>query len=81
VVGVPTVRRFLSLHYLLPLAVCGLIGLHLYLLHLDVSSGRVTYMKFGDRFIRKDLVTIGNIILIVRALLMLLVFLFVDADN
>jgi quinol-cytochrome oxidoreductase complex cytochrome b subunit len=37
-VGKPTLQRFFTLHYFLPFVITGLVGLHIYFLHLSGSN-------------------------------------------
>ena len=47
VVSGATVTRFFAIHYALPIALLGTIGLHLWQLHVVNSSGELTVLADG----------------------------------
>lgn len=59
-VGAPTLRRFYTLHFILPILLLSLIILHLYFLHLKGSSNplgivnRLDEIRFYPKYIIKD---------------------------
>lgn len=58
-----------------------LIGVHLFILHIDVSSGKASTLKFRESFLGKDMVTVSFGVSFVGLLISTLVFYFIDADN
>lgn len=54
---------------------------HLSVLHLDVSSGQSSMIKFGEMFLGKDIVTALFSLLVIGVFISVLSLYFVDADN
>jgi ubiquinol-cytochrome c reductase cytochrome b subunit len=68
----PTLNRFFSLHYLLPFVLAGVVGLHIWALHvpgngnptgIDVKSGKDT-VAFHPYYTMKDAFAIGVFLLV-----------------
>jgi len=74
-VGYPTLNRFLSLHYLLPFIILGLVFLHLSLLHENGSSSSLGIVSVNDfvffyrLFVTKDIFSLIFVIIFVLALI------------
>ena len=86
-VGAPTLTRFYSLHFLLPFILCFLVGLHLFFLHINLStkplginSGKDKIM-FMEWFIKKDFKGFFFVLVTFRILKGIFPFLFFDREN
>lgn len=76
-------RRFFTLHFLLPLLVLAVIIVHLHILHEYVSSspvGNGVGMSFTNWYV-KDGVTFFLILIITLLILIISPIAFIDADN
>lgn len=86
-VSQPTLNRFFSLHFLIPIVVAALVLVHLILLHKSGSSNPTgtnpdyDKIKFFPYFAVKDTTPVLIIILIIRALLSLHPNLLGDVEN
>lgn len=61
----PTLNRFFSFHYLVPFLICGVVLIHLQLLHSDGSSSNdEEYVEFYYYYFIKDLLCVLILILI-----------------
>lgn len=81
--GSPTLRRFFSLHFLLPLLVMRMMVIHLVLLHSysSLSSFGLIGASFSRYFIWKDLITVMFLLLSCCVLVFSMPCLFMEADN
>jgi ubiquinol-cytochrome c reductase cytochrome b/c1 subunit len=76
-VGTPTLKRFYTLHFLLPILTIGFMFLHLYLLHIKGSTNplgivnRIDEIRFYPKYVIKD---VFGLLLIGGSLFMYLVF-------
>jgi len=78
-----TLRRFFSLHFLVPLLIVGLMLVHLMLLHEYVSSSSVNLNLFIVEFsslLNKDILLWCSYIMLLTGMICLPQF-FIDADN
>ena len=71
----PTLNRFFSLHYLLPFAICGLVILHIWALHipgsnnpLGIEVGAADKIPFHPYYTAKDFFGVGVFLLIFFAM-------------
>jgi len=70
-VGVPTLKRFYTLHFLLPIVLLGFIILHLYLLHLKGSTNplgignTLDSVRFYPKYITKDIFGFFTLMLVI----------------
>lgn len=82
----PTLTRFYTLHFLFPLLLLALIGIHLFFLHKTGSSNPVNIrgpikVNFYPFFFIKDLITIMFWLFMFACLVFTYPIMFMDADN
>lgn len=86
-VGAPTLSRFFILHYIFPFVILVLRVVHLIFLHENGRSNALGVISINDKvefhwfYLIKDLVSFIILLLVFRLSLLLLPFIFIDAEN
>lgn len=81
--GGACLRRFFTLHFLLPILILGVIVLHLHILHEYVSGSPIggRYGNIFSGWYNKDRVTVFGSVLVIILIIALCAVIFIDADN